>query len=172
MASKINLDTSTRLDIVCRRGDTFNLELTIKNSSGNKINITEDRFSLQVRTKSTADGSQGLIMTTDPGQSALESPTPTNLPALPLRGGVTIADAFAVLSIDRGSATDRDDEGNENVDFSVVTFSASADSMANVPSGRYVYDLQRFDNSNSQQKTIITGTFVVKEDISEVGTIS
>jgi|TARA_B100000073_G_scaffold340414_1_gene340212 hypothetical protein len=165
MASKINLDTSTRLDIICRRGDTFTLELTIKNSSGNLISIVEDRFSLQVRTKSTADGSQGLIMTTDPSQAALESPAPTNPPALPLRGGASTVDAFAVLSIDRGSATSTDS------DYSVVTFSASADSMANVPSGRYVYDLQRFDNTNSQQKTIITGTFVVKEDISEVGSL-
>ena len=171
MASKINLDTSTRLDIICRRGDTFNLELTIKDAKGNKINITEDRFSLQVRTKATADGRQGLIMTTDPSQGPLEDPSPTNNPGLPLRGGATIADASAVLEIDRGSATETDDQGDDNVNFSVVTFSASADSMANVPSGRYVYDLQRFDNTNSQQKTIITGTFVVKEDISEVGSL-
>ena len=171
MASKINLDTSTRLDIICRRGDTFTLQLTIKNSSGNLTSLVEDRFSLQVRTKATADGSQGLIMTTDPGQVAVESPAPTNLPALPLRGGASIADASAVLSIDRGSATAKDADDNVNADFSVVTFSASADSMANVPSGRYVYDLQRFDNTSSQQKTIITGTFVVKEDISEVGSL-
>lgn len=111
-------------------------------------------------------------MTTDPSQAALEIPTPTNSPALPLRGGASTVDAFAVLSIDRGSATSTDDQGNVNTDYSVVTFSASADSMANVPSGRYVYDLQRFDNTNSQQKTIITGTFVVKEDISEVGSLA
>jgi hypothetical protein len=166
MANKINLDTSTRLDIVCRRGDTFNLQLTIKNSSGEKIDITEDRFSFQVRTKATADGNQGLIITTDPSQSALETPTPTNnFPALPLRGTTTTANASATFTIDRGSATETD------ATYSVVTFSVGADDMANVPSGRYVYDLQRLDNSNNQQKTIITGTFVVKEDVSEVGAI-
>jgi hypothetical protein len=165
MANKINLDTSTRLDIVCRRGDTFNLQLTIKNSSGEKIDITEDRFSFQVRTKATADGNQGLIITTDPSQSGLETPTPTNPPALPLRGTTEAANASATFTIDRGSATSTD------VTYSVVTFSVGADDMANVPSGRYVYDLQRFDNSNNQQKTIITGTFVVKEDVSEVGAI-
>lgn len=171
MANKINLDTSTRLDIVCRRGDTFNLQLTIKNSKGEKINITEDRFSFQVRTKATADGNQGLIITTDPSQNALEDPTPTNnFPALPLRGAST-SDASATFTIDRGSATATDDEGDANADYSVVTFSVGADDMANVPSGRYVYDLQRFDNTNNQQKTIITGTFVVKEDVSEVGAI-
>ncbi|QDP55998.1 MAG: hypothetical protein Unbinned4409contig1001_17 [Prokaryotic dsDNA virus sp.] len=165
MASKINLDTSTRLDIVCRRGDTFSLELTIKNSEGKKINITEDRFSLQVRTKATADGKQGLILTTNPVQPSQENPVPDNSPALPLRGGVDVTDAFATFVIDRGSSTQDDPE------YSVVKFSVDADSMANVPSGRYVYDLQRLDNDNSQQKTIITGTFVVKEDISEVGSI-
>jgi hypothetical protein len=165
MANKINLDTSTRLDIVCRRGDTFNLQLTIKDSNG-KLNITEDRFSFQVRTKATADGNQGLIITTDPGQAALETPTPTNPPALPLRGTTTTANASATFTIDRGSATETDPT------YSVVTFSVGADDMANVPSGRYVYDLQRFDNANNQQKTIITGTFVVKEDVSEVGAIA
>jgi hypothetical protein len=172
MANKINHDTSTRLDIVCRRGDTFNLQLTIKNSNGNKINITEDRFSFQVRTKATADGNQGLIITTDPSQEGLETPTPTNSPALPLRGTTTTANASATFTIDRGSATAADAEGDPNADYSVVTFSVGADDMANVPSGRYVYDLQRFDNSNNQQKTIITGTFVVKEDVSEVGAIA
>ena len=34
MASKVNLDISERLDITCRRGDTFSLTLTLKDSSG------------------------------------------------------------------------------------------------------------------------------------------
>ncbi len=111
------------------KGDTFNLQLTIKNSEGNKINITEDRFSFQVRTKATADGNQGLIITTDPGQTGLETPVPTNSPALPLRGTTTTANASATFTIDRGSATETDPT------YSVVTFSVGADDMANVPLG-------------------------------------
>jgi hypothetical protein len=34
MASKVNLDISERLDITCRRGDTFELTLTLKDSTG------------------------------------------------------------------------------------------------------------------------------------------
>jgi len=34
MAKTINLDASQRVDIICKKGDTFNLELTIKNDSG------------------------------------------------------------------------------------------------------------------------------------------
>lgn len=165
MANKINLDNSTRLDIVCRKGDTFNLQLTIKNSSGNKIDITEDRFSMQVRTRASADGSQGLILTTNPSQRPVEVPTPASPPALPLRGNTTIADAKALFVVDRGSSTSTDPT------YGVVTFNVSANDMANVPSGRYVYDLQRYEASSAQQKTIITGGFVVKEDISEVGAL-
>ena len=32
MATKINLDTSERVDITCRKGDTFSLRLTITNA--------------------------------------------------------------------------------------------------------------------------------------------
>jgi len=32
MATKINLDTSQRVDITCRKGDTFSLRLTITNA--------------------------------------------------------------------------------------------------------------------------------------------
>ena len=34
MANKVNLDISERLDITCRKGDTFSLTLTLKDSSG------------------------------------------------------------------------------------------------------------------------------------------
>lgn len=35
MAKTINLDASQRVDIICKKGDTFNLQLTIKDDSGN-----------------------------------------------------------------------------------------------------------------------------------------
>ena len=34
MANKVNLDVSEVLDITCRQGDTFELTLTLKDSSG------------------------------------------------------------------------------------------------------------------------------------------
>lgn len=34
MASKVNLDVSEKLDITCRRGDTFSLTITLKDSLG------------------------------------------------------------------------------------------------------------------------------------------
>lgn len=161
MANKINLDTSTRLDIICRKGDTFNLKITIKDTNDNKVDVTEDSFAMQVRTRATSDGVTGLILTTDPSQEAIDGGS-TN-PVLGFKDPITPSQYKAKFTVDRGSSDENDDT------FGVVTFDATAFQMSNVPSGRYVYDLQRLDVNNNQQKTVITGSFVVKEDITEVG---
>ncbi len=159
MANKINLDTSQRLDITCRKGDTFSIQVTIKDGE-DKEDLTSDQFSMQVRSRSSADGSTGLIMTTNPSQRS--SDPGTTEPALPLLG-VTINDATGLFDLDRGSNISTD------TDYGVLTISASAFEMTKIPSGRYVYDLQRFNADNNEQKTLIHGNFVVNEDISEVG---
>ena len=50
MASKVNLDTSERLDITCRQGDTFSLTVTLKDSAGVAITLStlEYSFLMQV----------------------------------------------------------------------------------------------------------------------------
>ena len=45
MASKVNLDISERLDITCRKGDTFSLTLTLKNSSGTVLTLSSSNYS-------------------------------------------------------------------------------------------------------------------------------
>tara|TARA_R100001082_G_scaffold90608_1_gene57162 strand:+ start:318 stop:737 length:420 start_codon:yes stop_codon:yes gene_type:complete len=45
MASKVNLDISERLDITCRRGDTFELTLTLKTSAGAAIALSTGSYS-------------------------------------------------------------------------------------------------------------------------------
>ena len=45
MASKVNLDTSERLDITCRQGDTFSLTLTLKNCAGTALTLTTSEYS-------------------------------------------------------------------------------------------------------------------------------
>ena len=40
MAKRVNLDTSETVNITCRRGDTFNLTLTLKDSSGTAIQLS------------------------------------------------------------------------------------------------------------------------------------
>ncbi len=45
MANKVNLDVSEVLDITCRQGDTFELTLTLKDSSGSGLNLSTDKYS-------------------------------------------------------------------------------------------------------------------------------
>lgn len=54
MANSVNLDTSTRLDITCRKGDDFKLVLSVKNSSGGNLTMTSYAFKMEVRDSDTA----------------------------------------------------------------------------------------------------------------------
>lgn len=65
MAS-VNLDISKRVDITCRRGDTFNLEFSISDSNGDPLDVTTPSiytFKMEVREKITDTGS-AIIGTT------------------------------------------------------------------------------------------------------------
>jgi hypothetical protein len=50
MAQQLNLDRSQRVDIVCRKGDTFTLNLELKDEAGVAINVSGHTFLMQVRT--------------------------------------------------------------------------------------------------------------------------
>ena len=57
MAQQINLDRSQRLDITCKRNDTFKLNLELKNESGVAIDLTNGGYSfkMQVRAEDLHD---------------------------------------------------------------------------------------------------------------------
>ena len=42
MAQTINLDTSQRVDITCRKGDTFDLSLTLKDNASTPASVVAD----------------------------------------------------------------------------------------------------------------------------------
>lgn len=54
MSSVVNLDTSKRLDIVCRKGDTFRLELEFIGTDSLPINISGYVWKLDVRETDTS----------------------------------------------------------------------------------------------------------------------
>ena len=64
MASKINLDVSEKLDITCRKGDTFKLELTLKDSAGTALTLSTSgyEFLMQVRGRQKSQGSRKLLI--------------------------------------------------------------------------------------------------------------
>ena len=140
MASKANLDVAEKLDITCKKGDTFELSLNFKNSSGSAIALLTDgyEFLMQVRGgKKTSSSKRSLIAgTITKGDQAKGEDKRANV-------------GF--------SFDDVDDLGN-------VTVRASADTMANFPSGRYTYDLQH--TVNNKTTTVLKGSFTVNEDIS------
>ena len=54
MATSINLDTSTRVDITCRKGDTFKLELNFTDDSGTAIDISSYSWKMDVKETDTS----------------------------------------------------------------------------------------------------------------------
>lgn len=54
MAAQINLDTAQRVDITCRKGDSFRLELTFKSDTGAVLNLTGYTWKLDVRETDTS----------------------------------------------------------------------------------------------------------------------
>ena len=139
MATKANLDVAERLDIVCRRGDTFELSLNFKDSEGENIALLTDGydFFMQVRSIPRKGGEGDLIAgTLTRGEQSRGSDGATNI-------------GF--------SFEDIDDNGN-------VTVKSSATMMSNFPPGVYVYDLQY--TVNSRTTTVLKGSFSVNDDIS------
>ena len=71
MAKTINLDTSQRVDITCRKGDTFDLSLTLKDNASTPASVVADAdtFKMEVRTTDEggdayANGTAAIILST------------------------------------------------------------------------------------------------------------
>jgi hypothetical protein len=54
MANKINLDTSQRVDITCRKGDTFTVSFTFKDGDGVPIDTSGYTWKLDVKETDTS----------------------------------------------------------------------------------------------------------------------
>ena len=144
MAKKVNLDIAQKLNITCRRGDTFRLSLTLKDADGDPLTLATSnyRFVMQVRDSAKSDGESGLILSTIYGRPINADPTTGTIEAM------------------GPDATD-----NVN-DAGIVDIIIPDTVMRAVPSGRYVYDLQYVINETTHT-TILEGAFVVNEDVSE-----
>ena len=124
--AKVNLDSSSRVDIVCRKGDTF--ELTVDFGQSMSSYIDGGAFKMEVRTSD--DNNSGN----------------------------------AVVSMDMAALA----QNSSGVASALLVISKSANSMAAVDAGTYVYDLQSTKNPSSTPviKTWMSGFFTVNEDIS------
>jgi hypothetical protein len=140
MANSINLDTAERLDITCRRGDSFALELDVKDSDGDALEMDGYSFKMEVRTADTNNETlitnSGIILSTlDSGNTNSKLIVPT--------------------------------EDSDTLDSGKVTFTVSASNMRGVTGGAYVYDIQATDAGDPTKTTTwLYGAFIVNEDVS------
>ena len=158
--AKVNFDISKRLDITTRKGDSFSLQLTLKVSNGIAINLYgstgEAEFLMNVRRNKEFSGGNGVIM-----WSSLAVP-PQNENFIPNQLTITLTDTESSTTADTSSES----YVASTAATGILTISADDTIMKDVPSGRYVYDLQYKDQS-SVVKTILFGSFTVNDDISE-----
>ena len=156
MASSVNLDTSDILNITCRKGDTFSITITLKDSSGTALTLSTSNydFLMQVKSQSTTRSRSGsrsessLILGT-------ASAAKKNQGRVKRQSDVSGDLNFEVPTVD--------DSGN-------VTIEASAETMSKVPSGSYSYDLQYILPGSSgldTHRTVLRGSFTVNPDVTE-----
>ena len=148
--AKINFDISKRLDITVRRGDSFKLELTLKDSSDNALNLYGDKFN--------------LVVTANPGiRMASEGDNSSTI------AGVDTETIKVSPNITDTESTTADTATGK------VSFEATATEMKDFVQGVYTYDIQRIDSdsnnnvdSENNTRTILYGNFIVKRDGSTI----
>ena len=99
--AKVNFDISKRLDITTRKGDSFSLQLTLKDSNGIAINLYgstgEAEFLMNVRRNKEFSGGNGVIM-----WSSLAVP-PQNENFIPNQLTITLTDTESSTTADTSS---------------------------------------------------------------------
>jgi hypothetical protein len=151
MARRLDLDISEKVAITTRRGDTFDVTLTFyigEEAAGNEDDLEGDQFLMEVRDKASSDVNEGLIMSSI-GSNVITTSASVPPPASNFSMEITGANS--------------NDAGVNNQ----LTIRCTAAEMELVASGRYVYDLQRYNTSSEEQKTILRGPFRVVEDVAE-----
>jgi hypothetical protein len=144
--SKVNLDVAEKLDITCRRGDTFSLTLTLKDSSGTALQLSTLGYEFFMNVKSNEKDKSGeRFVIASSSTASQKSPTSSRLNEDQTR------DLAGIFTFDDAS------------DSGTVVLNASAVSMASFPVGRFSYDIQQL--VGGVRTTILRGSFKVNEDI-------
>ena len=138
MATKVNLDVSEKLNITCKKGDTFNLGLLMKNSDGDPLDVSNYRFLMQVKgDPDPVTGERPLIIgTASEGKVAQKDDS-------------GVATNFSILATENGN----------------VTITAASSTMSLIEAKSYVYDIQQ-TTAGDVTTTIFEGRFIVNDDIS------
>jgi hypothetical protein len=149
MASSVNLDVAERLDITCRRGDTFSLTLTLKDSSGTAITLATSGYEFLMDVKTTPQRTRSGVSEREVIASSILSSSKSNSKRLTSDQQNKLSSGFEFKDI---------------TDSGTVNVTASADTMSNLPVGSFEYDIQQ--KVGDVVTTILRGSFTVNEDIS------
>ena len=144
--AKVNLDITDRLDITCRQGDTFELTLTLKDSSGNGLTLATDAYSFLMQVR----GSKAVV-----ARQTNALVRPSEAPD----------DNIIIGSAELGKKGSVNFTFNNVDDSGNVTVFLSASDMAKIEAGRYKYDFQY--KVGDTQRTVLEGSFKVNPDISK-----
>ena len=133
--SQVNFDVSQTLDITCVKGDTFSMDLTIKDSAGNAIDITNYAFYFQI-----FKGSSIMISTTDAKSFERQ----------------TISSGNVVVTKDADQATNK---GKFNISISSLIMSDFPSGGY-----FYEMQMSTTGDSSGVDTTILKGNFIVNPD--------
>ena len=150
MASKVNLDVAEKLDITCRRGDSFSLSLTLKDSAGDALTLATSNYEFLMDVKGAKTTQTDGSVSRSVVASSSKSSSTTDLKA---------ADGSPLDALSNGFVF------SAGTDAGLVTVTATAEVMKQLPPGRYVYDIQQ--KVSETVTTILRGSFKVNEDISD-----
>lgn len=134
--STVNFDVAQTLDITCVKGDTFSLDLTIKDSSGTAIDITNYVFYTQI-----FDGSKLIISTTDSRGT----------------GSQSISEGNIVVTKNADQTTNK---GKFN-----ISISSTVMSVITAKGYRYEVQMSTTGDATGVDTTILRGVFVVNQDL-------
>tara|TARA_B100000963_G_C22389007_1_gene563602 strand:+ start:115 stop:561 length:447 start_codon:yes stop_codon:yes gene_type:complete len=142
--SSVNLDVAQKLDITCRRGDTFRLIITFKDSTGTVINVGDIdgsvptyTFSFEVRDLATDDVDSARLSTNSNARR----------------------DKVSNVTIENVTSDGSDGK---------IRIVIDAEEMSKIASGVYVYDLQAntiIGGAIDNVQTWVKGSFIVNEDV-------
>ena len=133
--SQVNFDVSQTLDITCVKGDTFSMDLTLKDSSGTAIDISDYAFYFQI-----FNGSNIMISTTN-------------------------AKSFDKQRVSTGNVgvTKDADQVNNKGQFNISIASSVMDDFP-AGSYRHEMQMSTTGDSSGVDTTILKGLFLVRSD--------
>ena len=122
-------DVAQKLNITARKGDTFRLSVTFKDTFGNGISVGAYTYRMQLRNSPEDDSAGGAIIDI-----------------------ITTQDTPIV-------------EGFDTSGSPPLVINISANTMAGIDGGRYVYALEASSTTGDLVQTWLKGNFVVNEDV-------